>query len=114
MNRQVSAVPLMGKMAGAVGNYNAHMVAYPSVDWAAVAEAFVQGLGLEFNPYCTQIEPHDYMAELFAATGRFNTACASRHAPPGRLPQLLPRASQCPEGMLRTCQAREPPPRFCA
>lgn len=70
---QVAAVPLLGKMAGAVGNYNAHMVAYPTVDWAAVASKFVTELGLEFNPYVTQIEPHDYMAEMFGAIGRFNT-----------------------------------------
>ena len=59
---QVAGVPLFGKMAGAVGNYNAHMVAYPGVDWQAVAERFVGGLGLEWNPYVTQIEPHDYIA----------------------------------------------------
>jgi adenylosuccinate lyase len=59
---------LCGKMNGAVGNYNAHMAAYPSVDWAFVSE-----LGLEWNPHTTQIEPHDYMAELFHAQMRFNT-----------------------------------------
>ncbi|KAK9823279.1 hypothetical protein WJX72_001564 [[Myrmecia] bisecta] len=71
--RQVAAVPLLGKMAGAVGNYNAHLSAYPEVDWQAVAQTFVTSLGLEFNPYVTQIEPHDYIAELFGAVGRFNT-----------------------------------------
>lgn len=71
--KQVSAVPLYGKMAGAVGNYNAHMSAYPDVDWQAVAQEFVTGLGLEWNPYVTQIEPHDYIAELFDAIARFNT-----------------------------------------
>jgi adenylosuccinate lyase len=70
---QVAAVPLLGKMAGAVGNYNAHLSAYPDVDWSSVAEEFVTSLGLEFNPYVTQIEPHDYMAEIFSAVGRFNT-----------------------------------------
>ena len=70
---QAAAVPLFGKMAGAVGNYNAHLAAYPTVDWPRVAEDFVASLGLEFNPYVTQIEPHDYMAELFSAVGRFNT-----------------------------------------
>ena len=70
--QQVAAVPLLGKMAGAVGNYNAHMSAYPEVDWQQVAEEFVTGLGLTFNPYVTQIEPHDYMAELFGAIARFN------------------------------------------
>jgi adenylosuccinate lyase len=70
---QVAAVPLLGKMAGAVGNYNAHMSAYPDVDWAEVAQDFVSSLGLEFNPYVTQIEPHDYMAEIFSAVSRFNT-----------------------------------------
>ena len=70
---QVSRVEIMGKMAGAVGNYNAHMSAYPNVDWQAVAEKFVTGLGLTFNPYVTQIEPHDYMAELFGSIERYNT-----------------------------------------
>jgi adenylosuccinate lyase len=59
-------------MAGAVGNYNAHMSAYPDVDWQDVAQRFVTGLGVEFNPYVTQIEPHDYIAELFGAIIRYN------------------------------------------
>jgi adenylosuccinate lyase len=70
---QVVAVPVLGKMNGAVGNYNAHLVAYPAVDWVTVAREFVTGLGLEWNPYTTQIEPHDYIAELFQAVSRFNT-----------------------------------------
>ena len=70
---QIRAVELLGKINGAVGNYNAHLSAYPSVDWAANAKAFVEGLGLSWNPYTTQIEPHDYIAELFDAIGRFNT-----------------------------------------
>jgi adenylosuccinate lyase len=56
-----------------VGNYNAHLVAYPEVDWPAFARAFVDSLGLTWNPYTTQIEPHDYMAELFHALTRFNS-----------------------------------------
>ena len=52
---QVAAVPMMGKMAGAVGNYNAHMSAYPDIDWPATAADFVTGLGLVFNPYVTQV-----------------------------------------------------------
>ena len=71
---QVAAVPLLGKINGAVGNYNAHLSAYPQVDWEANARAFIEGdLGLAFNPYTTQIEPHDYIAELFDAIARFNT-----------------------------------------
>ena len=70
---QLKQVPLYGKMAGAVGNYNAHMSAYPDVDWQTVAEEFVTSLGLTFQPYVTQIEPHDYMAELFNCIQRFNT-----------------------------------------
>jgi adenylosuccinate lyase len=66
-------VPLKGKLNGAVGNYNAHVVAYPDVDWERLAARVVAGLGLEFNPYTTQIEPHDYMAELFDAVARANT-----------------------------------------
>ncbi|MES2821436.1 MAG: adenylosuccinate lyase [Pseudomonadota bacterium] len=71
---QVAAVPLLGKINGAVGNYNAHLSAYPEVDWEANAREFIeQDLGLGFNPYTTQIEPHDYIAELFDAVARFNT-----------------------------------------
>jgi len=70
---QVSAIPMLGKINGAVGNYNAHVVAYPDIDWPAFSGQFISGLGLEVNPYTTQIEPHDYMAELFDALSRFNT-----------------------------------------
>ncbi len=70
---QVAAVPLLGKMNGAVGNYNAHLAAYPELDWEGCARDFVTGLGLVWNPYTTQIEPHDGMAELFHALARFNT-----------------------------------------
>ena len=70
---QVAAVGLLGKMNGAVGNYNAHLAAYPELDWEGCARDFVTGLGLEWNPYTTQIEPHDGMAELFHALSRFNT-----------------------------------------
>ncbi len=76
IDRQVSALEalsLLGKLNGAVGNYNAHLVAYPDVDWEALAARVVTGLGLEFNPYTTQIEPHDCMAELFDAIARINT-----------------------------------------
>ncbi|OVA17680.1 Fumarate lyase [Macleaya cordata] len=68
----ISKVALLGKFAGAVGNYNAHLVAYPDINWPRVAEEFVKSLGLSFNPYVTQIEPHDYMAELFNAIIQFN------------------------------------------
>jgi adenylosuccinate lyase len=70
---QIAGVPILGKINGAVGNYNAHSVTYPEVDWTAFAERFVTGLGLSWNPYTTQIEPHDYVAELFDAVVRFNT-----------------------------------------
>ncbi len=71
---QVAAVPLLGKINGAVGNYNAHLSAYADIDWEANARAFIEDeLGLGFNPYTTQIEPHDYIAELFDAVARFNT-----------------------------------------
>ncbi|MAK92318.1 MAG: adenylosuccinate lyase [Oleibacter sp.] len=71
--KQINAVELLGKINGAVGNYNAHLSAYADIDWAANAETFVTSLGLTFNPYTTQIEPHDYIAELFDAIARFNT-----------------------------------------
>lgn len=64
---------LLGKINGAVGNYNAHIVAYPNVDWESLAGRFVSGLGLTFNPYTIQIEPHDYMAELYQTLSRVNT-----------------------------------------
>ncbi|DBA75558.1 TPA: hypothetical protein ACH3X2_009116 [Trebouxia sp. C0005] len=70
---QLKDVPIYGKMAGAVGNYNAHISAYPDVQWDTVADQFVSGLGLQLNPYVTQIEPHDYIAELFGVVMRFNT-----------------------------------------
>src|SRR5258705_262639 len=70
---KLAAVALLGKLNGAVGNYNAHLAAYPGVDWQKLARAFVEGLGLEFNPYTTQIEPHDAIAELFDAYARANT-----------------------------------------
>jgi adenylosuccinate lyase len=71
--RQVTSVELLGKINGAVGNYNAHLSAYPQVDWAANAKDFIESLGLDWNPYTTQIEPHDYIAELYDAIARFNT-----------------------------------------
>ena len=70
---QIYSVPMLGKINGAVGNYNAHLSAYPDFDWESFAQRFVQGLGLSFNPYTIQIEPHDYMAELFDAVSRANT-----------------------------------------
>lgn len=76
LRRQVTQITnneILGKINGAVGNYNAHYSAYPEIDWAEFAKEFVQELGLNWNPYTTQIEPHDYIAELFSAIGRFNT-----------------------------------------
>lgn len=76
LERQISQfanVQLLGKINGAVGNYNAHLAAYPNVDWPQIAQKFVEDLGLTFNPYTTQIEPHDCIAEYFHALMRFNT-----------------------------------------
>jgi len=70
---QINQVPILGKINGAVGNYNAHLSAYPDTDWAQNAQQFIESLGLAYNPYTTQIEPHDYMAELFDALSRANT-----------------------------------------
>ncbi|MEQ5807531.1 adenylosuccinate lyase [Alteromonas sp. NFXS44] len=70
---QIATVTLLGKINGAVGNYNAHLSAYADTDWHALSEKFVTSLGLTWNPYTTQIEPHDYIAELFDAVARFNT-----------------------------------------
>ena len=70
---RIAAVSLTGKINGAVGNYNAHLAAYPAFDWEGFARKFVEALRLEFNPYTTQIEPHDALAELFDACARANT-----------------------------------------
>jgi adenylosuccinate lyase len=70
---QIAAVEMLGKINGAVGNYNAHMVAYPEFDWHQFAGDFVTSLGISWNAFTTQIEPHDYIAELFDAIARFNT-----------------------------------------
>ncbi len=70
---QIDAVSLTAKFNGAVGNYNAHLAAYPDVDWEAFSRKFIESLGLEFNAYTIQIEPHDAMAELFDAMARANT-----------------------------------------
>ncbi|KAB2844772.1 MAG: adenylosuccinate lyase [Burkholderiales bacterium] len=69
----IEAVPILGKINGATGSFNAHLVAYPELDWEALGRRVVEGLGLTYNPLTTQIEPHDYMAELFDAYARANT-----------------------------------------
>jgi adenylosuccinate lyase len=71
--KDINAVALLAKMNGAVGNYNAHTIAYPNIDWPAFSAGVVKGLGLTFNPMTIQIEPHDYMARLFDAIARANT-----------------------------------------
>jgi len=71
--QQIAEIEMLGKTNGAVGNYNAHLSAYPEIDWPAFARDFVTSLGLSWNPYTIQIEPHDYIAELFDALARFNT-----------------------------------------
>jgi adenylosuccinate lyase len=71
-HEQLKMIPMLGKINGAVGNYNAHTAAYPDIDWQAVAKEFVTSLGLNFNPMTIQIEPHDYMAEFFHCLVRFN------------------------------------------
>jgi adenylosuccinate lyase len=71
--QQIEAVQMLGKFNGAVGNYNAHLSAYPDLDWPAISRQFVESMGLDWNPYTTQIEPHDYIAELFDALARLNT-----------------------------------------
>jgi len=70
---RIAAVTVLGKINGAVGNYNAHSIAYPDFDWERFAKRFVERLGLEFNPYTTQIEPHDWLAELLDAYARANS-----------------------------------------
>ncbi|PHT42190.1 Adenylosuccinate lyase [Capsicum baccatum] len=70
--KEISQIEMLGKFAGAVGNYNAHLSAYPEINWPQIAEEFVMSLGLEFNPYVPQIETHDYMAKLFHSIVQFN------------------------------------------
>ena len=70
---QLAQQPILGKINGAVGNYNSHAITYPDVDWAAVSRRFIESLGLEPNPYTTQIEPHDWTAEYCHALVRYNT-----------------------------------------
>ena len=75
LRRQIKCVTeceILGKMNGAVGNFNAHIVAYPDIDWESFSKEFIEGLGIKFNPYTTQIEPHDYIAELMDSFSRFN------------------------------------------
>lgn len=71
--KQLQHIEILGKINGAVGNYNAHLSAYPDIDWHKFSEEFVTSLGITWNPYTTQIEPHDYIAELFDNIARFNT-----------------------------------------
>ncbi|PHM67169.1 adenylosuccinate lyase [Xenorhabdus stockiae] len=71
--RQLGQIEILGKINGAVGNYNAHLSAYPHINWHQFSESFVTSLGVQWNPYTTQIEPHDYIAELFDCIARFNT-----------------------------------------
>lgn len=71
--KQLKQIEILGKFNGAVGNYNAHLAAYPEIDWPKVCESFVTSLGINWNAYTTQIEPHDYIAELFDCVARFNT-----------------------------------------
>jgi len=70
---QVASIEIVGKANGAVGNYNAHLSAYPETDWPAFSQQFIESIGLQINPFTIQIEPHDYMAEMFDAISRFNT-----------------------------------------
>ncbi|MGA0266152.1 MAG: adenylosuccinate lyase [Lysobacterales bacterium] len=72
-SQQIITQPALGKINGAVGNFNAHISANADMDWPQFAQSFVESLGLEFNPYTTQIEPHDWMAELFNALARYHT-----------------------------------------
>jgi adenylosuccinate lyase len=72
-HKQLAAVEVPGKINGAVGNYNAHAIAYPDVDWRTFSQRFVTGLGLDYNPYTTQIEPHDGVAEYCDVVRRANT-----------------------------------------
>lgn len=71
--KQLQNAEILGKINGAVGNYNAHLSAYPNIDWHKFSEEFVASLGIQWNPYTTQIEPHDYITEFFDAVVRFNT-----------------------------------------
>ena len=71
--KRVTECEILGKMNGAVGNFNAHMVSYPDIDWESFSKEFIESLGIKYNPYTTQIEPHDYIAELMDSFSRFNS-----------------------------------------
>ena len=71
--KQLEEVQIMGKFNGAVGNFNAHLSAYPEINWEKVSKSFIESLGINYAPYSSQIEPHDYIAEYFHALNRFNT-----------------------------------------
>lgn len=73
--KQLSKICYLGKMNGAVGNFNAHFAAYPNLDWQRIVKSFISRLGLHYNPLTTQIEPHDYLAEFFHCLSRINTIC---------------------------------------
>src|SRR5262249_48630518 len=80
LNRQLSQIShaeYLGKFSGAVGNFNAHVAAFPNLDWQALSRAFVESLGLTWNPLTTQIESHDYLAEVFQALTRFSNILLS-------------------------------------
>ena len=78
--KEIKETPILAKINGATGSFNAHMVAYPNVDWKKFSEEFVESLGLTWNPYTTQIEPHDYIAELFNAITSRSTSAKSLRA----------------------------------
>ena len=117
LERQRNAVAgsaIRGKMNGAVGNYNAHLSARPDLDWPGIAKDFVEGLGLDFNPYTTQIEPHDWMAELFHATERFNTVLIDlcRDVLDLHFARLLPPARGRPRGRVLDHAPQDQPHRL--
>ena len=86
---QVAAVELLGKVNGATGNYNAHLAAYPELDWEQFAQEFVESLHLQWNPLTTQIEPHDYLAELFDALLDLIPSCSILIAISGAISRLV-------------------------
>ena len=120
-----AAVELLGKINGATGNFNAHMVAYPGVDWEALSKKMIEeDLGLTFNPYTTQIEPHDFVAEMFHAATRFNTTLIDLNrdlwtyismgffkcVPPSLAPPRLTPTAFCFAGSAAWPQRWAPPP----
>jgi len=108
IEKQFSSVEILGKFNGAVGNYNAHVITYPDVDWKALSHRFVESIGLQPNPYTTQIEPHDWTAEYCHTLVRYNTVLIDFHATSGVISRWATSSRRSPKtrSAHRQCRTR--------